>query len=171
MKLTAEQAIGFSNSLIPLLLVGFAVFAFSMLSMIFLFGWSIKDAMKNTRGLAVFLVLSFLMPFLSFRIYQQVANNSSSQAAPAVVVSQITVSKADDGLYYVDFNTSEAVLAYLEYTDEVSKATRPILPAMRMEKSKNHSFVIDKVGEKGGIAVVIINGKKYSVNGQPIKIK
>lgn len=159
--------ISFYNSLTFLFVLGIIFFIVAFFVMLFMFAWTYKDVIKHGKKLVVMLLLSLSIPFTLNALTRQ--TNIFSQASTSAQVEDVQVNRVQPDTVVVQFKTSEPVLAYLEYKNNNGQIV-PILPTGSPDAKTDHYFrVTDTVGD-GGTAYIVINGNRYTINSQPIKI-
>lgn len=147
--------------------LGVGVFIVSMAILIFLFGWSIKDTLKNTRGI----IALFMIAFLGTIMLKQLSNKNIplTQASTIVGITKVETSFIENKTVRVTVVTSSPVSGYLEYSDYSRSQKDVVLPTVT-NPDNNYVFYIYNVGDKGGEAALIVNKQKLLFNGKPISI-
>lgn len=165
MELSAFQSLPFQQLIFLSLAIGVIFFLLSIVVMILLFGWSLKDTLDHTRGMAVFLLLSLLTPFGVISFQQNIV---SSQAAPSYTLQNLDAVVIDEKNVLISFDTEIEALVYLEVTDTSTAEVIPVLPSNNFEKRTSHSFLIEDHQRKE--IVFVVNGTKQYINGKPYRI-
>jgi hypothetical protein len=159
--------VAFYNSLTFLFVLGVLFFIVAFFVMMFMFAWTYKDVMKHGKRLLVMLLLSLSIPFTVGAITQQ--TNMFSNASSAANVSDIQVQRVQPDTVVVQFTTSEPVIAYLEYQNKENQ-TVPVLPTGSRDADTNHYFRVTDTAGDNGVVYIVINGSRFTINGEPIKI-
>lgn len=155
------------SSITFLFLVGILFFAVAFFVMLYMFAWTYKDVIKHGKKLTVMFLISLSIPFTVGAITQQ--TNLMSQASTSAAVEDLQVERVEKDTVIVQFKTTEPVLAYLEYKNKNGEVT-PILPTGSPNAKTDHYFRVPNVSGEGGQLYIVINGNKYTINGQPIQI-
>jgi len=153
------------DTILAVLAAGVLVFALLMILMTLVFGWSIKRATSQKVNLLSLIIFSLALPLVSWQIRE--ATTAFIGAREVISVSNFEKVKIKDGVFLVNFDTSEPSLVYLEFHGDKDREPRYFLPTGNFEKTKKHSFVVE-AGPKGGRAFLIVNGKRFLINGKPI---
>ena len=96
--------------------------------------------------------------------------NNYSIAQNQVKINSIGTLKTDKNTAVVNFTTSLPISTYLEYKDYDSNLTTPVIPQKGLLKSTIHTFIINNIGQNGGEASIVIDGKRYLIDGKPLVI-
>jgi hypothetical protein len=159
--------VAFYNSLTFLFVLGVLFFVVAFFVMMFMFAWTYRDVVKHGKRLVVMLLLSLSIPFTVGAITQQ--TNIFSNASTAASVEDIQVNRVEPDTVLVQFKTSEPVAAYLEYKGKDGQTTA-VLPTGSRDASLDHYFRVTDTAGDNGVIYIVINGNRYTINGEPIKI-
>ena len=130
MELKLESITALNDTAFIIFIIGIMFFIFAVLSMVFLFGWSMKDAQKNWKGLAIFLAISLSIPYGVVKFQN---NMPFLQASTPILLQNLNV--VNDGDYIVvQFSTSEPARVYLEIIEPSTDEMTPFLPTSTFEK-------------------------------------
>lgn len=165
-KLTPVD-ISFYNSLTFLFVLGILFFIVAFFVMMFMFAWTYKDIIQNGKKLTVMLLVSLAIPFTVGGLTQQ--TNLLSNASSSATVDNIQIVRAQPDTVIVQFTTSAPVLAYLEYQNKDGQ-TVPVLPTGSPDAKTDHYFRVTDTKGDNGVVYIVINGNRFTINGQPIKI-
>jgi len=150
-----------------LLSLGSGIFVVSMVVMIFLFKWSLKETLKNAKGFVALFVLTILGS-LTFTQMQN-KNTVLTQASANIQISQAEVIQISNNSFKITIFTTSPTNGYLEYQDYSQPEKRSIISTIAGLSNK-HIFYIYNVSNNGGEAVMIVNKKRIIFNNQPIII-
>ena len=159
--------LAFYNSLTFLFVLGLIFFVVAFFVMMFMFAWTYKDVMRHGKTLVVMLLLSVSIPFTVGGITQQ--TNIFSHASTAAQVSDISIQRVEQDTVVIQFKTSEPAIVYLDYQNK-NGGTIPVLPTGSPEASIDHYFRVTDIAGDEGVVYIVINGNRFTINGQPIKI-
>ncbi|MBP9719120.1 MAG: hypothetical protein KBD46_01520 [Candidatus Levybacteria bacterium] len=155
------------NSIMLLFVIGILFFVVSLFVMMYMFAWTYTDIKKHGKTLTVMLLLSLSIPFTVGAMTQQTSTRSN--ASNLTQIENLQVNRVEEDTVVVQFTTAEPVIAYLEYKD-ANGQTIPVIPVGSKEPTTNHYFRVDNFkGDKGEL-FIIINGDKFTINGQPIQL-
>lgn len=166
MSILISQQAGVMNQVQLIMLIfaiGVGLATAAIYLMIFLFGMSVSIDFKKT---AMSLLLLFILPILV--IGSMFKTNPYTNAQKKIAVYQLISEPIGEG-YAVAFITKEYTVAYLEYKDNKTKKTRPIMPENDLKPTNYHEFLFQP-SKEGGEITFIIDGEVFMLNDKPIKI-
>ncbi|CAN5228122.1 hypothetical protein BH09PAT2_BH09PAT2_06840 [soil metagenome] len=152
-----------TQSIFLFLTIGVIFFVVTTLTMIFMFGWSIKDAGRHAHTFVVLLLISLGVPYGTYYIQQY---STSAQATRQVQVHQLEVNDVGQDMKLIQFKTDVGSIIYIETKDSQTGEIMPVLPTNGVEKQLQHSFIIPRPDHPVEI-IIIINGKKYLIDNKP----
>jgi len=143
--------------------LGIFVFTGAMLIMVFLFGLTISDTIKNPKGLMGLLLLSLLVPLsariVGIRVFTRVYADST-----VIVSSEISPLGGEQLL--VSFVTDGPTVGYI--INQLTDGTRiPYLPTYTVDSRSEHAVIIPaNLFELGKVLIVAANQEvEISNNG------
>jgi len=159
-QLVPVESFAVFNSIILLLLIGVTFFVFFILAMIFLFGISTKNTLKNAKGLVVLLILCLSIPLgLSLVQKKTVFFSKASQKIEISNLEKVPVNATET---LVTFTTSKPVIVYMEYLNN-EKNEIPVLPTYTLEKRTDHAFLVTNTQNKENNLYIVANGTRYLI--------
>lgn len=137
--------------------LGGAAGLISVFLVIVLFGMSIQDTAKH--GLKLLIVglttgISAIIIGTRFMSVSQMSNASQNY-----MIQDWKVTKSDQGVTRIEFNTDEKVRAYLEYQDAKGNSV-PIFSADSAIPTNEHIFIPPGPLNENGKVWIILNGKR-----------
>lgn len=150
-----------------LIILGAVVLFFvvsAVILMAILFGWSMKDSIRNGTMITVLAALLLGSPLIALNMYR--VSMASQQSD--VLITQIDRIDVDSRTVTLNIKTALPATVYLEYRDG-DGVTHMIPPSLGDEKRIDHSFTIRKTGE-GGTVTAIIDGRRSLIGGQPYEL-
>lgn len=124
--------------------------------------------LRHIKGIFFLIFLSLVTALIISQLYQRAIIRN--QAAAETMIEDLKVQRLDAQTVLVNFYTPTSTLAYIEYKDLDLNQTYPLFQGNRSETDLMHSFVIRNVGLKGGEATIIVDGKRFLFNNQPLRI-
>lgn len=125
--------------------------------------------MKYFKGILFLVILTLVTVIVVSQLYQKIIVNNKAATVPTI--ENLRVQILDTKNVLVSFYTPTSTLAYIEYKDMDLNQTYPIFQSNRTETDFMHSFIVKNVEEKGGEAVIIVDGKRFLFNNQPLRIQ
>lgn len=168
MNLTTNTSSTLLSSFNMFLLIGFGLFFVMMLGMVFLYGLSMKETLKNTKGIIGVFVISLLTPLIIGGVFQK--NIINNQASQKIEIKNLKLQSLSPTSTLLTFYTPSPIVGYIEYKDLETNNKTLILQSNKSDRESLHSFIINNIGKKGGEVTIIVDGKKYLVDNNPIKI-
>lgn len=144
--------------------IGLGSFIVAMFGMIALFGWSMKDTLKHAKGMIVVGVFALLTPFLVSRLYLTTVVSTQAQV---LAMEKVVQEKIDPTTVQLTVSFLQPVIAYVEYYNQQTGETMPILSNSALYKNNTHTFIINNITSLGGRVQVVVGG----VKSQPINIQ
>ncbi len=145
------------------------IYGLIFLAVVGLFIWRAKTSIQSAFGFVLLFALSLALPASLLVLNRQ--TNVGSKAVESVKTMALIVNKLPNNTFVVTFQTSQPVIAYLEYKDSTANDFIPVLPQYILEKKNSHSISVTAKTAKGGTAYLVISGEKYLPNGSPIELK
>ncbi len=156
------------NGLTLFLLIGIVFFIGAVMLMIFLFSWSLKETKQKAGGLLVLLIFSMAVPLTAAQVGRR--QDTKASAAEFVRITHLEIVPIDQKTVLVSMTTSLPVQVGLRFKDEGSSPERIVLANRVSEDQQEHDFLIDNLSSKGGKATLLVNGKEFLINGEPLSI-
>lgn len=162
----ASDMTGYSTGLLSSSLL---IYAGVFIAIVLIVIWRAKGVVQSAFGFILLFALSLALPASILISSRQ--TNVGSKATSSVKTLNVSVNKLTNNQYAVSFETSEPVIAYLEYRDSTAQDFIPVLPQYSLEKKNSHSILVSAKTKIGGVAYLVISGEKYLPNGALLELR
>lgn len=162
---TTNELTNFSTSLLSSSVL---IYAGVFIAIVIIFIWRAKGAVQSAFGFVLLFALSLALPASLLVLNQQ--TNVGSKAAVSVKTLNVSVTKLPGNKFAVTFETSQPVVAYVEYKDATSQDFIPVLPQYSLTAKNSHSILVAAKSPQGGQAYLVISGEKYLPNGSLLEL-
>lgn len=145
------------------------IYAGVFVAIAIIFIWRAKSSVQSAFGFVLLFALSLALPASLLVLNQQ--TNVGSKATASVKTLNVSVSKLSGTQFAITFQTSQPVVAYVEFKDATSEDFIPVLPQYSLTDKSSHSILVTSKTTRGGQAYLVISGDKYLPNGTLLELR